>query len=150
MVDYCVLVMSHTVLPLKQGLTMKLQETIPPGLAAIAQGRDTLPTNEAAKVINRKSQSLRKWASQENGPIRPIRIFGRLAWKVSDLALLLNGSYGMQSSHKNKPSGGNLTAHSTTHFKQDAKSKKATGQPSDKSPSITTADSSTSKGGASW
>jgi len=70
---------------------MKSSITIPPGLSAIAQGRDTLPTSEAAKSINRADQTLRKWASQENGPIRPIRINGRLAWNVSDLALLLTG-----------------------------------------------------------
>lgn len=64
---------------------------IPPGLAAVARGRDTLPTHEAAPVIERKPQTLRKWACLENGPIRPVRINGRLAWKVADLALLLNG-----------------------------------------------------------
>ena len=50
-----------------------------------------LPTNEAAPYINRKPQTLRKWACLENGPIRPIRINGRLAWRVSDLNALLNG-----------------------------------------------------------
>ncbi len=50
-----------------------------------------LPTDEAAAAINRAPQTLRKWACLENGPIRPIRINGRLAWKVSDLAQLLNG-----------------------------------------------------------
>lgn len=48
-------------------------------------------TNEAAKAINRKPQTLRKWACLENGPIRPIRINGRLAWRVSDLEKLLKG-----------------------------------------------------------
>lgn len=62
-----------------------------PELAAVARGRDTLPTNEAAPSINRAPQTLRKWACLENGPIRPIRINGRLAWKVSDLADLLSG-----------------------------------------------------------
>lgn len=71
---------------------MKTSQTIPPGLAAIAQGRDTLPTKEAARAINRADQTMRKWASQENGPIRPIRINGRLAWSVAELAYLLNGS----------------------------------------------------------
>ena len=52
---------------------------------------DVLPTNEAAAAINRRPQTLRKWACLENGPIRPIRIHGRLAWKVSDLKSLLNG-----------------------------------------------------------
>ncbi|MBV8060532.1 MAG: DNA-binding protein [Alphaproteobacteria bacterium] len=50
-----------------------------------------LPTNEAAAVINRAPQTLRKWACLENGPIRPIRINGRLAWRVADLMALLNG-----------------------------------------------------------
>ena len=62
-----------------------------PELAAVAKGRDTLPTNDAATAINRTPQTLRKWACLENGPIRPIRIFGRLAWKVSDLQALLSG-----------------------------------------------------------
>ena len=50
-----------------------------------------LPTNEAAAAINRAPQTLRKWACLENGPIRPVRINGRLAWRVSDLQSLLNG-----------------------------------------------------------
>jgi hypothetical protein len=49
------------------------------------------PTSEAARHINRKPQTLRKWACLENGPIRPIRINGRLAWRVSDLEALLRG-----------------------------------------------------------
>lgn len=50
-----------------------------------------LPTKEAAASINRAPQTLRKWACLESGPIRPIRINGRLAWRVSDLQSLLNG-----------------------------------------------------------
>jgi len=52
---------------------------------------EVLPTDEAAAAINRAPQTLRKWACLENGPIRPIRINGRLAWKVSDLQALLTG-----------------------------------------------------------
>jgi hypothetical protein len=62
-----------------------------PELAAVAKGRDTLPTNEAAPTINRSPQTMRKWACLEQGPIRPIRINGRLAWRVSDLLSLLQG-----------------------------------------------------------
>lgn len=62
-----------------------------PALALIARGRDVLPTNEAAPAINRAPQTLRKWACLENGPIRPVRIHGRLAWRVTDLQSLLNG-----------------------------------------------------------
>lgn len=53
--------------------------------------RTALPTDEAAKHLNRKSQTLRIWACKENGPIRPVRINGRLAWPVSALRKLLEG-----------------------------------------------------------
>jgi hypothetical protein len=49
----------------------------------------TLTTVEAAAAINRKPQTLRKWACLETGPIRPIRVNRRLAWRVSDLQALL-------------------------------------------------------------
>lgn len=48
-------------------------------------------TNEAAKALNRAPQTLRKWACLEDGPIRPIRIHGRLAWSVEDIARLQEG-----------------------------------------------------------
>ena len=50
-----------------------------------------LGTNEAAATIDRRPQTLRRWACLEDGPIRPIRINGRLAWRVSDLQALLVG-----------------------------------------------------------
>lgn len=50
-----------------------------------------LSTGEAAPYVNRKAQTLRKWACTGTGPIRPVRIHGRLAWKVSDLRALLSG-----------------------------------------------------------
>ena len=62
-----------------------------PELAATAAGRDFLPTNEAAAAVLRQPQTLRRWACFESGPIRPIRINGRLAWRVSDLQALLSG-----------------------------------------------------------
>ena len=61
---------------------------------------DSLPevvsTSQAAKALNRAEQTLRRWACQENAPsgIRPIRINRRLAWRVSDLKLLLVGGEG--------------------------------------------------------
>ena len=51
----------------------------------------TLTTDEAAAALNRQPQTLRKWACLENGPIRPVRIHRRLAWKVADIQALLNG-----------------------------------------------------------
>jgi hypothetical protein len=52
-----------------------------------------LTTDKASVYINRRPQTLRKWACLDNAPngIRPIRINGRLAWKVSDLQKLLEG-----------------------------------------------------------
>lgn len=51
--------------------------------------RATLPTNEAAYHLGRAAQTLRIWACLENGPIRPLRINGRLAWPVAELKKLL-------------------------------------------------------------
>ncbi|SFU77678.1 hypothetical protein [Nitrosospira multiformis] len=53
--------------------------------------RPAVPTDAAAYYLNRKSQTLRAWACLENGPIRPIRINGRLAWPVAAIRALLNG-----------------------------------------------------------
>lgn len=51
--------------------------------------RAVLPTAEAAHHLGRKSQTLRIWACTEQGPIRPIRVNGRLAWRVADIKALL-------------------------------------------------------------
>ncbi|CAM3705365.1 Helix-turn-helix domain-containing protein [Polynucleobacter antarcticus] len=52
-----------------------------------------LSTDKASIYINRSPQTLRKWACLDSAPngIRPIRINGRLAWKISDLQKLLGG-----------------------------------------------------------
>jgi predicted DNA-binding transcriptional regulator AlpA len=47
--------------------------------------RETVTTEEAAYYLNRRPQTLRSWAAFENGPIRPVRISGRLAWRVADI-----------------------------------------------------------------
>ena len=53
-------------------------------LVPLAQeARSALPTPEAARHLNRAEQTLRLWACREDGPIRPIRVNGRLAWPVS-------------------------------------------------------------------
>ena len=51
--------------------------------------RANLPTHEAAFHLNRAQQTLRLWAMRENGPLRPIRIHGRLAWPVAELRRIL-------------------------------------------------------------
>lgn len=52
---------------------------------------ETLLTAPAAESINRKSGTLRKWACTGTGPIKPVRINGRLHWKITDLRTLLDG-----------------------------------------------------------
>lgn len=54
------------------------------------EARTALPTAEAARHLNRAEQTLRIWACRENGPIRPIRVNGRLAWPVAELRRVLN------------------------------------------------------------
>lgn len=56
--------------------------------------RKTFTTSEAAELLNRKPQTLRSWACANTGPIRPIRINGRLAWAADEIAALLNGEVG--------------------------------------------------------
>jgi hypothetical protein len=51
--------------------------------------RASLATPEAAFHLNRAQQTLRLWAMRENGPIRPLRINGRLAWPVAELRRIL-------------------------------------------------------------
>ena len=51
--------------------------------------RPTVPTEQAAHYLNRKPQTCRAWACLENGPLRPIRINGRLAWSVAEIRAVL-------------------------------------------------------------
>ena len=51
--------------------------------------RAALPTCEAAYHLNRAQQTMRLWAMREDGPLRPMRINGRLAWKTEDLRRVL-------------------------------------------------------------
>lgn len=60
-------------------------------VALVNEKRTAVDTNAAAFHLGRKPQTLRKWACHEDGPLRPIRINGRLAWAVADLKRLLSG-----------------------------------------------------------
>jgi len=51
--------------------------------------RPTVPTEQAAHYLNRQPQTLRGWACKEDGPLRPVRINGRLAWPVADIKRVL-------------------------------------------------------------
>lgn len=51
--------------------------------------KPNLTTAETAYYLNRRPQTLRGWACLENGPVRPVRINGRLAWPVAEIKRVL-------------------------------------------------------------
>ncbi len=55
------------------------------------ESRSLIPTKDAAWHLGRKEQTLRVWACYETGPIRPVRINGRLGWPVADIRKLVSG-----------------------------------------------------------
>ena len=65
------------------------QATAPTFTPLALEARPTVDTVAAAHYLSRRPQTLRGWACLENGPLRPIRVNGRLAWPVSDLRRLL-------------------------------------------------------------
>lgn len=56
----------------------------------LAEMRSHVDTNTAAGLLGRAPQTLRKWACYEDGPLRPVRVNGRLAWAVADIHRLLS------------------------------------------------------------
>lgn len=59
------------------------------GPSLAEETRTHVATARAAFWLNRKEQTLRMWACYENGPLRPVRINGRLAWSVAEIRRLL-------------------------------------------------------------
>lgn len=53
--------------------------------------RAAVDTATAAHHLIRQPQTLRGWACREDGPLRPIRVNGRLAWAVADIKRVLAG-----------------------------------------------------------
>lgn len=51
--------------------------------------KPNVDTAHAAYLLTRRPQTLRCWASSDMGPLRPVRINGRLAWPVSELKRVL-------------------------------------------------------------
>lgn len=54
------------------------------------ESRSAIDTAAAAFHLGRRPQTLRGWACHEDGPIRPVRVHGRLLWPVADIRRLLN------------------------------------------------------------
>ena len=61
----------------------------PPFLSLARETRAAVDTATAAYHLNRQPQTLRAWACLENGPLRPVRVHGRLAWPVAELRRVL-------------------------------------------------------------
>lgn len=52
--------------------------------------RPRVITEQAAHYLNRRPQTLRSWAMRDgSGPLRPIRVHGRLAWGMAEIRELL-------------------------------------------------------------
>lgn len=63
-----------------------------PGSKFVPLDRETRPaldTEAAAYHLLLKPQTLRRWACYENGPIRPLRVGGRLLWPTAEIRKLL-------------------------------------------------------------
>jgi hypothetical protein len=51
--------------------------------------RTHVSTRVMCHHLGRKEQTARGWACHEDGPLRPIRVNGRLAWAVADIKRIL-------------------------------------------------------------
>lgn len=51
--------------------------------------RSALPTPEAAFHLNRAEQTLRLWAVRNDGPVKCLRVHGRLQWPVAEIKALM-------------------------------------------------------------
>jgi hypothetical protein len=64
--------------------------SLPAGFIPLDQeSRTHVSTAVMCHHIGRKEQTARGWACHEDGPLRPIRVNGRLAWPVADIRRIL-------------------------------------------------------------
>ena len=68
------------------------QATAPTFTPLAFETRPAVDTAAAAHYLCRRPQTLRAWACLENGPLRPIRICGRLSWPTAEIRRLLGVS----------------------------------------------------------
>ena len=81
---------AHHSAPTAKEATAPVQANAPPNYRPLStETRANLPTPEAAYHLNRAQQTLRIWAMRQDGPLRPLRVNGRLAWPVADLRRVL-------------------------------------------------------------
>lgn len=55
------------------------------------EARTAIPTSEAARHLGRACQTLRIWAMNDSGPVRPVKVHGRLLWPVKAIREALEG-----------------------------------------------------------
>lgn len=74
-------------------MSLHKNSSLPTVLAEISRGRDHIQTDEFARAVNRKSQTIRKNFCQTGHymNLRPIKFGNKLLWKVEQIAALLNG-----------------------------------------------------------
>ena len=68
---------------------LKGEQAAPLFLPLDRETRATVNTAAAAHHLSRRPQTLRCWATYGTGPLTPLRVHGRLAWKTEDLRRLL-------------------------------------------------------------
>lgn len=64
----------------------------PPFVSLLDETRAAVPTECAAYHLGRSAQTLRVWSCKGCGPIKPIRVNGRLAWPVAEIKRLVWGA----------------------------------------------------------
>lgn len=64
------------------------QQFAPPFPPLALVTKPNLTTGELAYYLNRRPQTLRGWACNEDGPIRPKRVGGLLAWSTAECKAL--------------------------------------------------------------
>ncbi|MNL54287.1 hypothetical protein D3C87_1776080 [compost metagenome] len=57
-----------------------------------SEDRPVVETAAAAHYLGRRPNTLRIWSCSGTGPLTPIRVNGRLAWRVSEIRRLLEVS----------------------------------------------------------
>ena len=53
-------------------------------------GTKWLTTSEAADKLRRKARTLHRWACYDTGPVKPIKVNGRLLWSLDQISRLLD------------------------------------------------------------
>jgi len=82
--------LERAIAPLEFAKAKGSREGLDPQSPAWEDMRSHVDTSTAARLLSRTPQTLRKWACYEDGPLRPVRINGRLAWAVADIRRLLS------------------------------------------------------------